>query len=287
MKSKADHSSLQQPSVSAADESTLWEPTPTRACSSTLIWQSYSPADRSVADSYTDTSSESSVSWSQSNAELSGTHSTSMLVSAGTVTAPASFAGMDAGISIRMVPYCSFTGAAVADVGVDIPNESAANLLDTGSGTYAGYNAVESTPTCDSINAHVLSMDTPGTLEPMTTTASSYREASTLGFTPTNTPVYMQMGTHDLTAVPSFGPSAMNVLTNVATEGLDGTAAYTTNDTTTYPLRRGTIGAVNNPMIGAYYSGSTQWPVQTANHWCYGGDGYNMPHYHCKHRLVP
>jgi hypothetical protein len=42
----------------------------------------------------------------------------------------------------------------------------------------------------------------------------------------------MRMDTHDLTAVPLFCPSAMNVLANVTTEGFDGVAAYATNDTT-------------------------------------------------------
>jgi hypothetical protein len=184
-----------------------------------------------------------------------------MLASAGTATALVLFAGMNASISICMALSCGFTGVAVADIGVDIPNEAAVNLLDTGSATYVGYNAVELTLTCDSINVYVLSTDALGTLEPMTTIASSYREVSTLGFTPMNTLVYMQMGTYDLTAVPLFGPLAINVLANVATEGLDGAATYTTNNATIYLLRRGIIGAVNNPMIGAYYSGLTQWPV--------------------------
>jgi hypothetical protein len=283
MKSKADQSSIEQPFMSAAVESTLCEPTPMHARSSTLMWQSYCPTDGSVADSYTDTSPESSISWSQSNAELNGTYPTPILVSADTATAPASFAGMSACISTYMAPSCTFTGADVANIGVDVPNEAAANLLDTVSASYAGYNAVKSTPTRDGINAHLLSTNALGTLDPMATTASSYRGASTLGFTPTNTPGFMRMNADDFTAVPSFGPSAMSMLANVATEGMDGAAAYTTNDTTTYPLRRGTVGAINDPTLGAYYGETTHWPVQTANHWCCGGERYNTSHYHSEY----
>jgi hypothetical protein len=165
---------------------------------------------------------------------------------------------MNASISICIALSCSFTRAAVADISVNIPNKAAANLLDTRSATYAGYNAVESTLTYNSINTHILSTNAPGTLKPITTTASSYREASTLRFTPTNMLVYMQIGTYNLTAVPSFSPSAINVLANIATEGLDRAATYTTNNATTYLLRQETIGAVNNPIISAYYSRLTQ-----------------------------
>jgi hypothetical protein len=186
-------------------------------------------------------------------------------------------------ISTYIAPSCTFTEADVANISVNVPNKAAANLLDTVSASYAGYNAVESTPTRDSINAHLLSTTALGTLDPIATTASSYRGASTLRFMPTNTPGFIQMNADDFTAVPSFGPLAISMLANIATEGIDSAAAYTTNNTTTYPLRRETVGAINNPTLSAYYSETTHWPVQTANHWCCSGERYHTSHYYSKY----
>jgi hypothetical protein len=246
------------------------------------MWQSYSPTNGSAADSYTDTSSESSVSWPQSNAELDGTCLPPILASAGTATTATSFAGMNAAVSPCTAPCCSFTAADAAHIGVDVPNEAAANLFDTVGASYAERNTAVYTPTCDSVNAHSLSSTALGTAESMATTASSYRETSTLGLTPTNTPVYMQMDTRVPTAVPSLGHTAMHVLANAATKESHGAAGYTTNNATPCPLKRGTIGAVDNPTLGAYHAGTTHWPAQSADNWTYGGDSYTMPYYHSR-----
>jgi hypothetical protein len=268
VKQEVDLSSIERPSTSVAVESTLWEPTPTRTFSLTPIWQSHSPTNGSAADSCTDTSSESSVSWLQSNAELGGTYLPPMLASAGTATAATSFAGMNAGVVQCPAPCCSFTAADAAHIGVDVPNEAAANLFDTVGASYAECSTAVYTPTCDSVNVHSLSSTALGTAESMATTASSYRETSTLGLMQTNTPVYTQMDSRLPTAVPSLDHTAVH--------------GYTTNNTTPCPLKRGTIGAVDNPTLGACDAGTTHWPAQSVDNWSFGGDRYTMPYHHSR-----
>jgi hypothetical protein len=103
-------------------------------------------------------------------------------------------------------------------------------------------------------------------------------------------PVYMQMDTHDLTAVSSCGPTAVHMPANAATEGLDCEDGYTMNNTLnnttnytmntiTFPLRRGTISVVENLMLDTYHAETSPWPVQPVNDWVCGEERHHVPYH--------
>lgn len=226
-------------------EGAISQPTPISTFSSPLINQSSSTT--TAWDTCTNTLLDTS-SYSQGTPELDGFYPMPNPVS-GVSNFRTCFAATDS------------SGSAAEDM---LDDMATLPYHDATTDTF-GNNLMAAQP-LNSIDEKMMN-DVARNLFGMGPQISDYTAPNTYGYTPMNSPLNMPMNTLGLTALPQPEFAPMNLLADIGSESSNGRVGCSTDNMTEYPFKQGTIGAVDSPTLGAYYTATPDSLAQNTYNW--------------------